>query len=198
MTNLILYGGSEYPTSNEMYSGAVPAPGSLPVSFSGGIYLGPTVPGLTWGGNPTRTTYTPPVLLPLPPFALDLNITESIRVSTDDEKETNGLSPTYSDSRGAGTLWADNRVVVASGATSSQLVSGNFGFKVPPNAVIKSVEIDLTDAVVAGSLTNETVNVLTCAFGSSFNANIAGAWEASALNANTVVWSGAAWVWTGK
>ncbi len=193
MTNLVLYGGSEYPTSNEMYSGVVPTPGSLPVGFSGGIYLGPTVPGLTWGGNPTRTTYTPPVLLPLPPAALDLSITEGLNLSSDDEKETNGLSPTYSDSRGAGAQWSNNRVVVASNATSSQLVSGDFGFKIPPNAVIKSVEIDLTDAVVAGSLTSETVDVLTCAFVSSFNANIAGVWFAGSITSNTVTWTGTNW-----
>ena len=99
---------------------------------------------------------------------LDVFIQEGVHLSSDDDKESSWLSSRYSDSRGAGALWSDRRVVISPNATSSQLMVGNFGFKIPSNAVISAVEIDAQSVVVAGSVSSESVGGLTCKFAPPF------------------------------
>ncbi len=136
-----------------------------------------------------HTYYSPPTVKYIP-RTLDVNILEEVRVSTEDEKDTSTLLPRYSDNRGVGTPWSNGRVALAAGASSNQLVAGNFGFNVPANAVIKGVEITMDKSVPVGALASEVVNVMPCGFAAPFfNGDTAGLYDPGYGG----VWNGTNW-----
>ena len=129
------------------------------------------------GSPPARTVFTPPVVTQLLD-TLDIELKEGFHMSSNDEKQTVNKIPTYISLRGSGIAWSEGLVSLGSYAPSSQFVLGNFGFNIPLNAVIKSVEVLSDKAVITGAATIST-NVLACAFAAptfNFNANIESAW----------------------
>ena len=109
--------------------------------------------------NPSRVAYTAPIAIPTPNI-LQRDVIEEVRFSTDDDVPTDYHIPHYTDSRGAGVRWSAGRVFLPAGATSSQLVVGDFSFKIPPNAVIKSVEIVVnSDALPSSPLTVDVMQI---------------------------------------
>ena len=154
-----------------------------PIYFSGrAIVIHP--PAINYPRTSYYSNY--PVVAPPPPKNLYMSVNEEIHISTDDEKSSPLRYASYMDTRGAGTAWSNGRVSLAPGTTSSQLVLGNFGFKLLPNTVIKSVEIEIDGSVLPVSGATRTVSVMPCAFVSPGFASLPPkAWEAGA-NANSV------------
>jgi len=108
---------------------------------------------------------------------LNVTVMERMLVDTGDAKRTPDHAPEYEGNRGSGTAWNNVRgveinggagaiITLGSNQTSAQLLAENFGFLLPPGAVLLGMEIEVERELLSGSVASDSAGSIVCGWAS--------------------------------